>query len=193
MLNWNVFKQITSCIVYHNTYSRKKWNLDAKDLNNIAWKARTRIQINYHWELLPQCVVIHTVKDFGIVNKTSGTLLLFWWSSGCWQFDLWFLCLFKIQLEHLEIQGSLLRPGLENFKHYFPSVWDEWVQLYSSLNILWHCLSLRLEWKLNFSSPVATAEFSKFPGILSAALSQHRLIGFEIAQLEFHHLHEICV
>ena len=28
-----------------------------------------------------------------------------------------------------------------------------------SLSILWHCLSLRLEWKLIFSSPVATAEF----------------------------------
>ena len=36
---------------------------------------------------------------------------------------------------------------------------------------------------------VATAEFSKFAGILSAALSQHHLSGFEIAQLEFHHLH----
>ena len=64
-----------------------------------------------------------------------------------------------------------------------------WVQLCSSLSILWHCLSLGLEWKLTFSSPVATAEFSKFVGILSAALSQHHLSGFEIAQLEFHHLH----
>jgi len=36
---------------------------------------------------------------------------------------------------------------------------------------------------------VATAEFSKFAGILSAALSQHHLPGFETAQLEFHHLH----
>ena len=35
-----------------------------------------------------------------------------------------------------------------------------WVQLFGSLNILWHCLSLGLEWKLTFSSPVATAEFS---------------------------------
>ena len=34
---------------------------------------------------------------------------------------------------------------------------------------------LRLECKLTFSSPVATAEFSKFAGILSAALSQHHL------------------
>ena len=31
---------------------------------------------------------------------------------------------------------------------------------------------------------VATAEFSKFAGILSAALSQHDLLGFEIAQLQ---------
>ena len=43
--------------------------------------------------------------------------------------------------------------------------------------------------KTEFSSPVATVEFSKFAGILSAALSQHHLIGFEIAQLGFHHLH----
>ena len=44
--------------------------------------------------------------------------------------------------------------------------------------------------KTDFSSPVATAEFSKFAGILSAvALSQHHLLGFGIAQLQFHHLH----
>ena len=54
---------------------------------------------------------------------------------------------------------------------------------FSSLSILWHCLSLGLESKLIFSSPVATDEFSKFAGILSAALSQHHLLGFEIAQL----------
>jgi len=30
--------------------------------------------------------------------------------------------------------------------------------------------------KLTFSSPMATAEFSKFAGILSAALSQHHLL-----------------
>ena len=29
----------------------------------------------------------------------------------------------------------------------------------------------------------------KFAGILSAVLSQHHLLGIEIAQLEFHHLH----
>ena len=35
----------------------------------------------------------------------SGSLLLFRWSNRCWQFDLWFLCLFWIQLEHLEFVG----------------------------------------------------------------------------------------
>ena len=63
----------------------------------------------------------------------------------------------------------LLKPGLENFEHYFTSM--RWVQLCSSLSILWHCLSLGLKWKRTFSSRVATAEFSKFAGILSAALS----------------------
>ena len=86
----------------------------------------------------------------------------------------------------------LFKPGLENFEHYFASVWDK-CNCASSLSILWHCLSLWLEWKLTFSSAVATAEFSKFAGILSAALSQHHLLGFEIAQLKFHHLHYLCL
>ena len=47
------------------------------------------------------------------------------------------------------------------------------MKLCSSVNIPWHCLSLGLEWKLIFFSPVVTDEFSKFAGILSAALSQH--------------------
>ena len=52
------------------------------------------------------------------------------------------------------------------------------MKLYGSLSILWHCLSLGLEWELTFSSPVVTAEFSKFAGILSATLSEHHFLGF---------------
>ena len=40
--------------------------------------------------------------------------------------------------------------------------------------------------KTDYPSPVATAAFSKFAGILSAALSHHYLLGFEIAHLECH-------
>ena len=41
----------------------------------------------------PQFAVIHTVKGFGVVNKADVflELLLFWWSNGCWKFDIWFL------------------------------------------------------------------------------------------------------
>ena len=72
----------------------------------------------------------------------------------------------------------LLKPGLKNFEHCFASVWNE-----CSCTVVWTffgCLSLGLEWKLTFSSLVATAEFSKFAGMF-AALSQHHLLGFEIA------------
>ena len=46
------------------------------------------------------------------------------------------------------------------------------------------------DWNENCHLPSfeATADFSKFAGILSAALSQYHLLGFDIAQLEFYHL-----
>ena len=46
------------------------------------------------------------------------------------------------------------------------------------MNILWNCLSFGLEWKLTFSSTVATDEFSKFDDILNAALLQPHSLGF---------------
>ena len=64
----------------------------------------------------------------------------------------------------------LLKPGLDNFEHYFASVWEE-CNCVGSLSILWHCLCLGLKWKLTFSTTVASAEFSEFAGILSAASS----------------------
>ena len=82
----------------------------------------------------------------------------------------------------------LLKPGLENFEHYFVSIWDE-----HSCVVAWAFFGIAFLWdwnkKLTFTSPVATVEFSRFARILSAALSQHHLLGFEIAQLEFHYLH----
>ena len=64
-----------------------------------------------------QFVVIHTVKGFSIVNKAGvfGTLLLFRWSKGCWQFDLWFLCLLEIQISGLVTKSCpiLMTPWTE--------------------------------------------------------------------------------
>jgi len=40
------------------------------------------------------------------MDVSSGTPLLSPRSNRCWQFDLWFLCLSKIQLVHQEVLGS---------------------------------------------------------------------------------------
>ena len=154
-------------------------------------------QVAWYFHLLknfPGLIVIHTVKGFGIVNKAEIDVFLelccFFYDpsnvgnliSGSSAFSKTSLNMRKFTVH------VLLKPGLENFEHYFTSMWDE-CNYVVVLAFFWHCLTLGLEWKLMFSSPVAIAEFSKFAGILSAALSQHHLSGFEIAQLEFHHLH----
>ena len=116
-----------------------------------------------------QFPVFHTVIGFGIVNKAEVDVLLepscFFCHptdvgnliSSCAAFSKSILNIWKFTVQ------VLLEPGLENFEYFFASIWDE-LQLCSSVNTLWHCLSLELEWKLTFSSPVATAEFSKFAG-----------------------------
>ena len=61
----------------------------------------------------------------------------------------------------------LLNPGLENFEHYFARVWNE-----CNCVVVWTFLTLPffgMGMKTTFSSPVATAEFSKFAGILSCS------------------------
>ena len=79
----------------------------------------------------PQFVVIHTVKDFGAVNKaeidvflelscffddpTDVSNLIF----GSSAFSKFSLNIWKFSV-HI-----LLKPGLENFEHYFTSVRDE--------------------------------------------------------------------
>ena len=155
----------------------------SQEADQVAW-------YSHLFQNFPQFIVIHTVKGFGMVNKAEidvflelscffedaanvGNLI-----SGSSTFSKTSLSIWKFTVQ------VLLKPFLENFEHYCASVWDE---CNCEVSILWHCLSL--EWKLTFSNPMATAVFSKFAGILSAALSQHHLLGFDTAQLEFHHLH----
>ena len=119
----------------------------------------------------PQSVVIHTVKSFDIVNEAEVHVFLEFSCFFSDPMDVGNLIsgFSKSSLNIWKFSGHvLLKPSLKNFQHYFASMRQ--VQLCGSLNILWHFLSLELEWKLTFSSPVVTAEFSKFSGILSVAL-----------------------
>ena len=62
----------------------------SQEAGKVMWYSRL-------FKNFPQFIVMHIVKGFSIVNEAdvfSGILLLFLWSNGCWQFDLWFLCLF---------------------------------------------------------------------------------------------------
>ena len=83
---------------------------------------------SHHFQNFPQFIVIHIVKDFGIVNKAEvdiflelscifsdpadfGNLI-----SGSSAFSNSSLNISKLTVH------VLLKPGLENFEHYFTSV-----------------------------------------------------------------------
>ena len=108
------------------------------------------------WRIF-QFVVIHTVKGFGIVKKTEVDVFL---ELACFFDDL-------TEVVNL-ISGSsafsksslniwnftvhvLLKPGLENFDHYFASVWDACncvvVWAFFDITFLW-------DWNENRSFPV---------------------------------------
>ena len=122
----------------------------------ISQEAGQLFWYSHLFQNFTQFAVIHIVKDFGIVNKAEVDVFLEFSCffndsmdvgnlvSGSSAFSKSSLNIWKFMV-HI-----LLKPGLENFEHYFASTWDEC-----------NC----------------------------AALSQHNLLGFEIIQLEFHHLH----
>ena len=140
----------------------------------------------------PKFIVIHKIKGISIFNETEE---LFFLEFSCFFYDPvdvgnLISCSSAFSKSSLTIWKFsvhvLLKPGLENFQHYFARVWNEHnciiVWTFFGIAFLWNW------WKLTFSSTVTSAEFFKFAGILSAALAQHHLLRFEIAQLEFHHL-----
>ena len=161
----------------------------------ISQEAGKVVWYSHLFKNFPQFVVIHTSQDFGIVSKAKVDIFLKFYCflhdttnvgnliSGSSASSKSSLNIWKFSVH------KLLKPSLENFEHYFANLWDEY-----NCAVVWtffsiHCLSLGLKWQLTFSSPVATADFSKFVCIFSAGLSEHHLLGFEIAQLEFYHLH----
>ena len=97
----------------------------------VSQEAGQMVWYSHLFQNFPQFIVIHTVKVFGLVNQAEINLFL---ELSCFFHD-------PIDVGNL-ISGSsafsksrfniwkfmvhvLLKPGLENFEHYFTSVWDE--------------------------------------------------------------------
>ena len=137
-------------------------------LTVASWSAYRFLTRQVGWSGIPSLEDFSTVccdphKGFGIVNKAEVDVFLEFFhfsddptyvgnlisGSSAFSKSSLNICKFAVLI--------LLKPGLENCEYYFASM--RWVQSCGSLSILWHCLSLGLEWKLTFSSPVATAEF----------------------------------
>ena len=101
----------------------------------------------------PQFAVIHTVKGFDIVNKAEVYIFLEFSSffndpvdvgnliSGSSTFSKSSLNIWKFTV-HL-----LLKPGLENFEHYFASVWDE-----CNCAVVWAFFGIAFLWDWNENS-----------------------------------------
>ena len=141
----------------------------------------------------PQFVVIHTLKGFSVVNEAEVDVFL---EFSCFLHDPIDVCSLisgssAFSKSSLNVWGFpvhlLLEPGLENFGITLLAC-----EISTTVPLFEHSLALPflgIRMKTDFFSPVAPVLFSKFAGILSVALKQHHLLGFEIAQLEFHHLH----
>ena len=82
----------------------------------------------------------------------------------------------------------LLKPGLENFEHYFTSMWDE-----CNCVVVWAFFGIVFlsDWSENSPFPVLWPwlRFPNWLALLSAPFSQHHILVSEIAQLEFQHIH----
>ena len=155
----------------------------------ISQEAGQVVCYSHLFKNFSQFVVIHTVKGFGVVNKAEVVVFLelscFFYDaadvgnliSGSSAFSKTSLNIWKFTV-HV----------LENFEHYFASVWDE-----CNCAVVWAFFGIAFlrDWNENGPFPVlwSLLSFPNFADILSATLSQHHLSGFEIAQLEFHHLH----
>ena len=127
----------------------------------------------------PQFIVIHTVKGFCIVNKAVDVFLelpCFFDNpmdvgnliSGSFVFSKSSLNIWKFMV-HI-----LLKPGLENFEHYFPSVWDECncavVCTFFGIAFLW-------DWHENWPFPVLWPLLS-FPNLLAYWMQHFHSIIF---------------
>ena len=94
----------------------------------------------------------------------SGIPLFSLWSSGCWQFDLWFFAFSKSSLYIWKFSVHiLLKPSLKEFEHYLASMWNK-----CNRAVVWTFFDIALLWDWNekWSFPVLWPLLS-FPNLLA--------------------------
>ena len=123
----------------------------------ISQEAGQVVWYSLLFQNFPQFVVIHTVIGFGIVNKAEGyvSLKLFCFFDDLTDVGSVISVSYAFSKSSLKIWRLmvhiLLKPGLENFEHYFTSMWDECnyvvVWAFFGIAFLW-------DWNENWHFPV---------------------------------------
>ena len=146
---------------------------------HISQEAGQVVWYSHLLKNFPQFVVIHTVKGFGIVNKADiflelscffddltdvGNLI-----SGSSAFSRCILNIWKFP-GHI-----LLKPGLENFEHYFTSMWDE-----CSCVVVWAFFGIAFLWDWNEDWPFPVLwPLLSFPNLLAHWVQHFHSIIFQ--------------
>ena len=134
----------------------------------ISQQAGKMVWYSHLLRNFPQIIVIHTVKGFSVVNKAKVDVFLelscFFYDptdagnliSGSSAFSKSSSNIWKFMVQ------ELLNPGLENFEHYFTSMWAECnravVWTFFGIASLW-------DWNENWPFPVLWPLLS-FPNLL---------------------------
>ena len=143
----------------------------------ISQEAGQVVWYSHLFQNFPQFIVIHTVKGSDIVNKAKVDVFL---ELSCFFDDPadvgnLISCSSAFSKTRLNIWKFrvhiLLKPGLENFEHYSTGVWDE-----CNCGVFWAFFAMPF-FGTGMKTEPFQSKFSKFAGILSAALSQHHLLG----------------
>ena len=158
-----IFSQFGTSLLFHVILTVASWPAYRFLRRQVMWSG-IPIFMNF-----PQFVVTHTVKGFSIVNKAEINVFL---EFSCFSYD-------PMDVGNL-ISGSsafsksrlniwkfsihmLLKCSLENFEHYFASLWDECncmvVCTFFGIAFLW-------DWNENWPFPVLWPLLT-FPNLLA--------------------------
>ena len=147
----------------------------------ISQEAGQVVWYSHLFQNFPQFIVIHIVKGFGIVKKAEIDVFL---ELSCFFHD-------PADVGNL-VSGSsafsktslnvrkftvhiLLKPGLENFEHYFTSVWDE-----CNCAVVWAFFGIAFHWDWNKNWPFLVLwPLLSFPNLLAYWVQHFHSIIFQ--------------